>query len=373
MQPSRRPSGSGSPARRAAPARRRRPAPARSTPQTAARRDLHGLAAARPAAAGAADPAAAARPDRRRAAAAVPPGARARRRPRRSGCRCAWLLLGVARLPVCWSLLGWRYVRRAERNERDFAELVERSSGDPVTDAAPGIVAVVAGHRRDPGDRHLGAAVLAAPPATSSSPRARSGPGSTPRAIGGEYLSAASLPRRRRAGARLRRRHALVPGRLDRRLPRAAGPGRRAAAPLGRLHAARLRRGPARLARGSARVCSLLVVAIGWLYLLPQFQGAGLTLQRGDRRARAGSARWSSRVVVLVNVAVRRDAQHHLRAGLPVLAQAHRAAGPGRGPARRLGRRRRARPGRRRPAPAPTLVAAARRRAAARASTSPTR
>ena len=32
------------------------------------------------------------------------------------------------------------------------------------------------------------------------------------------------------------------------------------------------------------------MVAIGWLYLLPQFQGAGVTLQRRDRRARRGSA-----------------------------------------------------------------------------------
>ena len=68
------------------------------------------------------------------------------------------------------------------------------------------------------------------------------------------------LPRRRRAGARVRRRHALVPGRLDRRLPRAARAGRRAAAPLGRLHAARLRRGPARVARRCAASRSLLVV-----------------------------------------------------------------------------------------------------------------
>jgi cation/acetate symporter len=31
--------------------------------------------------------------------------------------------------------------------------------------------------------------------------------------------------------------------------------------------------------RGVRAVCSVLVVAIGWLYLLPQFQGAGLTLR----------------------------------------------------------------------------------------------
>ncbi|PVG82406.1 cation acetate symporter [Nocardioides gansuensis] len=55
---------------------------------------------------------------------------------------------------------------------------------------------------------------------------------------------------------------------------------------------------------GSARVravCSVLVVAIGWLYLFPQFQGAGLTLE-----AALGAPRWVGPVVVglvvLVNV-----------------------------------------------------------------------
>jgi uncharacterized membrane protein (DUF485 family) len=39
------------------------------------------------------------------------------------GVPLAWVLLGVLVYP--WLLvLGWVYVRRAERNERDFAELV---------------------------------------------------------------------------------------------------------------------------------------------------------------------------------------------------------------------------------------------------------
>lgn len=39
------------------------------------------------------------------------------------GVPVAWLVLGVLVYP--WLvLLGWRYVRRAERNERDFAELL---------------------------------------------------------------------------------------------------------------------------------------------------------------------------------------------------------------------------------------------------------
>ena len=46
------------------------------------------------------------------------------------------------------------------------------------------------------------------------------------------------------------------------------------------------------------------MVFIGWLYLVPQLQGAGLTLQHGHRRARTGSARcwsasWSPRNVAL--------------------------------------------------------------------------
>ena len=35
--------------------------------------------------------------------------------------------------------------------------------------------------------------------------------------------------------------------------------------------------------RAVRRTCALLVVAIGWLYLLPQFQGAGITLANGVR------------------------------------------------------------------------------------------
>lgn len=39
------------------------------------------------------------------------------------GAPLAWVLLGVLAYPTLL-LLGWAYVRRAERNERDFAELV---------------------------------------------------------------------------------------------------------------------------------------------------------------------------------------------------------------------------------------------------------
>ena len=45
--------------------------------------------------------------------------------------------------------------------------------------------------------------------------------------------------------------------------------------------------------------CSVLVVAIGWLYLLPQFQGAGLTLSLA-----IGAPRWLGPVIVAVVVLV---------------------------------------------------------------------
>ncbi len=55
---------------------------------------------------------------------------------------------------------------------------------------------------------------------------------------------------------------------------------------------------------GSRRVrvlCTVIVVLIGWLYLLPQFQGAGITLQ-----STIGAPRWAGAVVVplivLINV-----------------------------------------------------------------------
>ncbi len=42
----------------------------------------------------------------------------------------AWLLLGVVVYPFLL-LLGWRYVRSVERNEQDFADLVEGSTEEP--------------------------------------------------------------------------------------------------------------------------------------------------------------------------------------------------------------------------------------------------
>ena len=42
------------------------------------------------------------------------------------GLPLAWLLLGIGVYPLLL-LLGWLYVRSAERNEKDFTDLVERS------------------------------------------------------------------------------------------------------------------------------------------------------------------------------------------------------------------------------------------------------
>jgi uncharacterized membrane protein len=42
------------------------------------------------------------------------------------GMPLAWVLLGFAVYPFL-VLVGWLYVRAAERNERDFADVVERS------------------------------------------------------------------------------------------------------------------------------------------------------------------------------------------------------------------------------------------------------
>ena len=46
------------------------------------------------------------------------------------GVPTTWLVLGVLVYPFLL-LLGWAYVRRAEANERDFAELVDEAGAQP--------------------------------------------------------------------------------------------------------------------------------------------------------------------------------------------------------------------------------------------------
>ena len=224
--------------------------PARGPPTSTTETRLGGvymrLAAARAAAARARHPRGAGADDRA-AAAGVLPGARASPTSTCSGMPLAWLLLGVVVYP-CWCCSAGATYDGPSATSATSPSWCRRSSGEPRPRRRPRHRRGHAGHPRDAGDRHLGAAVLAdderllrrlAHGATAAE-RERDRRRVPLRRV---------LPRRRRAGADVRRRHALVPGRLDRRLPGAAGPGGRAAAPLGRLHAARLRRGPARLAR----------------------------------------------------------------------------------------------------------------------------
>ena len=186
-------------------------------------------------------------------------------------------------------------MRRAERHERDFADLVPRSSGEatvsPDLSAVPGIVAVTL----------VTLATLAIGTWGLRFSRTTSdffvasrtvGPRLNASAIGGEYLSAASFL----GVAGL----LLVFGADMLWYPVGWTAGYLVllvlvAAPLRRSGAYTLPDfAEARL--GSRRVraaCSLLVVLIGWLYLLPQFQGASVTLT-----AAIGAPRWLGAVVV---------------------------------------------------------------------------
>ena len=119
-------------------------------------------------------------------------------------------------------------------------------------------------------------------------------------------------------------------------------------------------------------LASLLVIGIGWLYLLPQFQGAGLALSTVTGAPPALGSLIVA-VVVLANVDGGRHAVDHPRPGHAVLAQAHRDLDPGVRPARAVVAERRGRP-RTSPRTEPT----GRRRSAASAaastrSTRPTR
>ena len=72
-------------------------------------------------------------------------------------------------------------------------------------------------------------------------------------------------------------------------------------------------------------LASVMVVAIGWLYVMPQLQGAGVAL-----RAATGLPGWAGglrrRGRRTPQRAGGRDALDHLRPGVPVLAEADRAA-----------------------------------------------
>ena len=161
------------------------------------------------------------------------------------GVPLPWLLLGFARLPVCCSASAGSTCAGPSATSGTSPTWCERPVSP--TMSAASVVAVAAGRGRHPRRRRLRAADL--PHHQRLLRRLAHGRPAPERLRDRRRVPLRRVvPRRRRAGARLRRRHALVPGRLDRRLPRAAGVRRRAAAPLGRLHAAGLRRGPARVA-----------------------------------------------------------------------------------------------------------------------------
>ena len=197
-------------------------------------------------------------------------------------------------------------------------------------------------------------------------------PGLNASAIGGEYLSAAQLPRRRRAAVHLRRRHAVVPGRAgppatsscwswSRRPCAARAPTRCPTSPRPGWGRVRVRIGLLAARRGDR--LALPAAAVPGRQRHPHLDHRRTRLAgRGDRRPRRAGQRH-----------LRRDAQHHLRPGLPVLAEADRPADPDRRAARRLGRRRRPQPGRRGRHRRRPVVDPARRGRRARASTSPTR
>ena len=92
---------------------------------------------------------------------------------------------------------------------------------------------------------------------------------------------------------------------------------------------ARLRSTTVRLA------ASVLVVVIGWLYVVPQLQGAGLALQ-----TILGTPVWFGGVLVALTVLVvivgGRDAQRHHGAGVPVLVEARGDPAAGAVPAGRM-------------------------------------
>ena len=164
----------------------------------------------------------------------------------------AWLLLGVARLPVAGAARpAVRAPGRAQRARLRAAARRSSTTSDRAvtTDGVPGLVALVVVSLAT---LAIGTYGLRFSRTTSDFYVAsRIGPARAQRLGDRRRVPLGRVvPRRRRAGAHLRRADALVPGRLDRRLPRAAGAGRRAAAPQRRLHAARLRRGAARLAPG---------------------------------------------------------------------------------------------------------------------------
>ena len=233
------------------------------------------------------------------------------------------------RVTRCWCSSGCVYVRQAERNEREFVELVER----PECRSSPSMLARCVGrHRRHHPHRRLRRAgrphdvrLLRRLPDRAADVERLGDLRRVP--VGGV------VPRRGRPGHEVRRRHAVVPGRLRRRLPRScccSWPRRCAAsAPT---------RSPTSPRAGSTRWrCAgwppRFVLLIGWFYLLPQMKGAGRHAVGACSARRTGSAWSSSARVDHRQRRPRRHAGHHVRAGVPVLAEGHGHLAAGHRPA----------------------------------------
>ena len=196
----------------------------------------------------------------------------------------------------------------------------------PMSDAPAASSRSLAGHRRDAGDRRLRAAVRRAPPATSSSPRARSRP------------ALERLRDRRRVPLR-RVASSASPGWCSPSAPTCSGT--RSATPPAtsccssssppRCAARAPTRCPTSPRPGSSRGrCARVASAARGRDRLA-LPGAAVPGRRPDPAARSPARRPGSAALVVARRRARqrgrrRHAQHHLRAGLPVLAQAHRAA-----------------------------------------------
>ena len=136
------------------------------------------------------------------------------------------------------------------------------------------------------------------------------------------------VPRRRRDDPAGRRGRPLVPDRVHHRLPGARALRGGAPAPFRRVHGARLRRRPAELGQPAPAVHGLRA---DHRVALPAAPAAGRRAgpdhadrpARLERHRRRGAGRRAHR-------GRRRHAVDHLRAGVPVLAQAHRAGRAGR-------------------------------------------
>ena len=175
------------------------------------------------------------RRDLRGAADRALPAAGVRARAPARACRSALWIVVVPMLPV-FVAIGWLYARRADAARR----VLPRAGRALISRCSPSARSRSA--RSGSGTWGLRFARTTSDLLVASRMVT---PWWNAAAISGEYLSAAELPRDRRARDADRRQRAVAVARLHRRLPGAAAVRRGAAAPLRLLHDPRLRRGAA--------------------------------------------------------------------------------------------------------------------------------